>query len=697
MKPTKSKTSKPNKTWFRKNKKTKLQKQVNTIGNEVRPVLTGAISTVSVSASTATSTLSTTSSSAEATLTTGLATLSTVSSSAEATLTTGLATLSTTSSSAEATLTTGLATLSTVSSGAEASLSTATNSLSTVSSGAEASLSTATNSLSTTTSSALDLNQLYSDQNQIFGGAAALEALPAIGGVDGAGVSVAGGLSGADNTGFVIFNPAGLASAAFGIEYTGETLYGYSPDPDFVQSTIINATLNGANGGTTAWSLLGGLGNDSIIGGNNNDTGLGGAGTDSIFGGAGIDSLLGEAGNDTIDGGLGNDSISGGADNDSLLGSAGDDTFDGGTGTDTFFFGKTGTADLTYLTATTSIVGGAGTDTIQFADGNVNVADADFTEVSGVEWVVGGTGDDTLTLGTQADGANTGISSVSGGAGNDSITLEAGFISTVNLFGGAGNDTFTIDSYSQIDPSGTSLDFIYGEAGINTLAFANAVGSSGSTAVINDLNVSNIQILELADTAANYVQVDGAFGIDTVVGGATNSNYINAQGLSAGNAITLIGGTASDTLLGGPGSDWLQGFADGSPAFSTSDTLTGGDLKDTFVLGDAAQNAYAGGGVQATVNGFAIDAVFSPVTSDLFRLFDNGAALAGNNPANFVAVGATWQIQNAGAAAVYTIAYTDGVGVGAGTVTDNIATTQIATFNYVGTGADLSANNFLLV
>jgi len=308
---------------------------------------------------------------------------------------------------------------------------------------------------------------------------------------------------------------------------------------------------------------------------------------------------------------------------------------------------------------------------------------------------VGGTGNDTFSLGTEADGANTGISSVSGGDGDDSITLEAGFTSTVSLFGGNGNDTFTVDSYSQIDPAGTSLDFIDGEAGTNTLAFGNAVGTSGSTAVINDSNVSNIQILQLADTASNYVQVDGAFGIDTIFGGATNANYINAQGLDAGNDITLIGGSASDTLLGGPGSDWLQGFADGS-AISASDTLTGGDLSDTFVLGDATQNAYAGGGVEATVNGFTIDGVFSPVTSDLFRLFTNTADVAGSNPANFVANGATWEIQDAGAQAVYTIAYTDGAGIGTGTITDNLAGTQIAAFNYAGTGADLTASNFVL-
>jgi len=546
------------------------------------------------------------------------------------------------------------------------------------------------------------LNQLYSDQNQIFGAAAGYNALSVLAPVlGGGGVSVTGGVGGNDNTGYAILDPVNSKIAAFGIEYTGSTLYGYSPDPDFVQSTVINATLNGAlatGGDLTAWSLLGGQGNDSIVGGDNNDTAPGGAGADSIFGGAGLDSLLGEVGNDTIDGGLGNDSISGGADNDSLLGSAGDDTFDGGTGTDTFFFGKTGIADLTYLTATTSVVGGLGVDTIQFADGNANVEDSAYTLVSQIESIVGGIGNDTFSFGTNAT-AVTDLAGVLGGSGNDSLVLESTYNSATNpitLDGGLGDDIFSINSYSQIQPVGNST--LIGGGGTDTLAFGTAVGTVGSTAVINDLNVANIEILQLANTASNYVQVDGNFGIDTIIGGSTNSNYINAQGLSAGNAITLIGGSASDTLLSGPGSDWLQGFANGVPATSASDTLTGGDLSDTFVLGDNTQNAYAGGGIQATINGFTIDAAFSAVTSDLFRLYTNGAAPAGNNPANFVAGLApnTWEIQNGGASAVYTIAYTDGAGIGSGTITDNIAATQIAAFNYAGSGANLAASNFVL-
>ena len=517
------------------------------------------------------------------------------------------------------------------------------------------------------------------------------------------GVSVAGGNSGLDNTAYAgpVIVATGSFTPAFGIEYTGSTLYGYSPDPDFVQSTVINATLNGANGGTTAWSLLGGLGDDSIIGGNNNDTAFGGEGTDSIFGGDGLDTLFGEAGNDTIDGGLGNDSISGGVDNDSLLGSAGDDTFDGGTGTDTFFFGKTGIADLTYLTATTSVVGGLGVDTIQFADGNVNVADSAYTLVSQIESIVGGSGNDTFSFGTNAT-ALADLAGVLGGSGNDSLVLESTYNSATNpitLDGGLGNDIFSINSYSQIQPVGNST-FI-GGGGTDTLAFATAVGTVGAPAVIDDANAQSIEILQLADDGVNtnYLVVNGGFGIDTIIGGSGVSNNINAGGLGIGNSVALIGGSASDTLIGGPAGDRLQGFATSAfaPVTTGSDSLTGGADIDTFVLGNAAGSAYTG-----SANAGVIDFDIFTGSADIFELFTNGAAVAGGLPTSFVqsgGAGTPWEIRDGGGTAVYSIGFNDGTRTGTITIDPTGASNVIADFNYLAgqSGNSFTATNFRLV
>jgi Ca2+-binding RTX toxin-like protein len=528
---------------------------------------------------------------------------------------------------------------------------------------------------------------------------------------------VSGGVSDVDNTayaGSVNFD-TGNFTAAFGIEYTDNTLYGYSPDPDFVQSTVINATLNGAVGGTTAWSLLGGRGNDSIIGGSNNDIATGGAGDDSIFGGiadpvngnpfnGGNDSLLGDAGNDTINGGDGLNTLEGGIGNDSLIviddGTAPlavgtNNTLLGGDDNDVFFFGKVfGTASDTYLTATTSVVGGLGIDTIQFANGNVNVADSAYTLVSQIESIVGGNGADTFSFGTNAT-ALVDLAGVLGGDGNDSLVLESTYNSATNpitLDGGLGNDIFSVDAYSQIQPATNST--IIGGGGEDTLSFANFIGSIGTPAVINDANVSQVEFLQLANNGSNYVVLNGSFAIDTVLGGDAVGvdNYINAQGLDPANAVTLAGGQGSDFLLGGPGTDWLQGFAFGPGApVSASDTFTGGSAVDTFVLGNGSGNAYSGGAVQATINDFDIAGL------DVIRLFNNGLTPGAVGFGDFVqpgGAGTSWEIQSVGVA-VYTIA--PGAGATA-TITDNsaVGAPTIATINYTGVFDNLNHSQFVM-
>ena len=699
-------------TWFRKNKKTKLQKQINIIGNEVQPVLTSAIST-----------------------------------------------LSTTTDS-------GLSSVSSSTSAAQTSLSTATNSLSTVSSGAEASLSTATNSLSTTTSSALDLNQLYSDQNQIFGAAAGYEALtglvPAIGG---GGVSVTGGVSGADNTGYAIVNPDAAPIAAFGIEYTGSTLYGYSPDPDFVQSTEINATLNGDVGGTTAWTLLGGLGQDSIVGGNtdgeyivgdlqtlvganpgrifaaNSDTivgnngtstiwgdfvlGLdangdidtanvdgittgaddsivGGANGDTIFGGGGNDDILagdgtnlvyGQGGNDSIVSGANTDVIHGGIGNDSIVGSTGvggDDTFFGGAGDDDFQFSSVAQLDAS------SLDGGSNTDTIRFTTNAVTVVDSDLDQIVAgtIERIVTADGTNSITLNSNADSA--GISTVIGGTGNDTFTLGSSFNNPVTLLGGAGNDDFSVYNYDQI-----TSGFIDGGVGTaDKLTFQTVINNGASSVTINSSMVANIEVLQLATPADglgfNSVNLnDGSWSIPTVIGGANVDNIITTGVTFAAN-ITLLGGAQNDELEGSSTADRLQGwlYTAAASANTQSDTLTGKGGIDTFVLGDTNANAYNNDALtshQATI----ID--YSATGGDVFELW----GIAGAGAAGLVTNASNYEVQQGGVTE-YIVNFAD-IGGGAGG-TGNIRSAanadQIASFSYSGYdfgAGNLTAANFNLV
>jgi hypothetical protein len=520
------------------------------------------------------------------------------------------------------------------------------------------------NSLSGSTSSALDLNQLYSDQNQVFGTAAQIEiiseftqraGLPYDGGV-----SVTGGASGADNTAYAGAAFAGNFAPVFGIEYTGNTLYGYSPDPDFVQSTNINATLNGDVGATTAWTLLGGLGQDSIVGGNTNgeyivgdlqtlvganpgrifapnsdtivgnngtstiwgdfvlgldangdidtanvdgittgadDSIVGGADGDTIFGGGGNDDIIagdgtnlvyGQGGNDSIVGGAGNDDIYGGNDDDDIVGSLGADSLFGGDGNDDFQF-----ANSDFGSAAT-IDGGAGSNTLSFTDAAI-VVDSQFANKSNIDVITTPDGfNSNLDLGSNAGSGSMGLNSVIGGNGDDTFGLSSSFTATgVSLYGGAGNDDFNVNSYSQI-----SSGFIDGGANTDTLNIVTSLGSSNSYAPISGTLVSNIEILQLGETATNYVNLigdsNGDFGIATVYGGANVDNFINAAALNF--SIDMFGGNNSDELIAGANGDTIQGWL--TTANTSNDTLTGNFGNDDFVLGNNSDNAYgqSGGG-----------------------------------------------------------------------------------------------------
>jgi Ca2+-binding RTX toxin-like protein len=521
------------------------------------------------------------------------------------------------------------------------------------------------NSLSGSTSSALDQNQLYSDQNQVFGAAAGYEAMTQLGiALGGGGVFVQGG-NNADNTAYAVANSDGNQVGVFGIEYTGSTLYGYSPDPDFVQSTIINATLTGNVGGTTAWTLLGGLGQDSIVGGNNDgeyivgdletlvganqgrifaansdtivgnngtstiwgdfvlgldangdidtanvdgitigadDSIVGGANGDTIFGGGGNDDILagdgtnlvyGQGGNDSIVSGANTDVIYGGIGNDSIVGSTGvggDDTFFGGAGNDDFEF-----SSVAHL-EDSSLDGGTDTDTIRFTTDAVTVVDANLDQIVAgtIERIVTANGDNSITLDSNADSA--GISTVIGGTGNDDFTLNSSFNNPVTLLGGAGNDDFTVNSYSQI----TSASIDGGVGTEDTLNIVTSLGSSISyEPILLGVNVSNIEILQLGETATNYVNLigdsNGDFGIANVYGGANVDNNINAAAI--GLSINMFGGNNNDQLIAGSNGDTIQGWLI-STTNASNDTLTGNTGNDDFVLGNNTDNAYgqSGGG-----------------------------------------------------------------------------------------------------
>ncbi|MCP3468365.1 MULTISPECIES: calcium-binding protein [unclassified Bradyrhizobium] len=152
-------------------------------------------------------------------------------------------------------------------------------------------------------------------------------------------------------------------------DYGNDTVYGGSG----------NDVIRGGHGNS---SLCGGAGNDSIYGGSGNDTLVGGSGNDYLEAGTGAQLLEGGSGNDILrDLSSGHSTLIGGDGNDTLIGVQGD-VFEGGDGNDVFWVygGESGANstlrggdgnDTFYLqthTGNDTIIGGAGSDTVDFAD-----------------------------------------------------------------------------------------------------------------------------------------------------------------------------------------------------------------------------------------------------------------------------------------------------------------------------------------
>jgi Ca2+-binding RTX toxin-like protein len=106
-----------------------------------------------------------------------------------------------------------------------------------------------------------------------------------------------------------------------------QNLLGSGGNPDIIQGTSANDTLNNSVSGTIHERLYGYDGDDTLNGGSGNDLLRGGAGNDILNGGDGNDLLIDGNGADTFNGGNGNDVI--------VISGTGFVSIDGGAGTDT--------------------------------------------------------------------------------------------------------------------------------------------------------------------------------------------------------------------------------------------------------------------------------------------------------------------------------------------------------------------------
>jgi Ca2+-binding RTX toxin-like protein len=412
-----------------------------------------------------------------------------------------------------------------------------------------------------------------------------------------------------------------------GFKYTGDTLYGYSPDADLLPSdSSINVTIIGNITNGKDFTMIG----DAVNSNSNlfisgyadslgtvfiDDTIIGGAGSDTLFVGAAGDLADSQFANAT---GVNALSLNGGGNAVTLGGNAdtlaGFETIQGGIGNDKVTFDN---VNGILPDDFTTILGGAGTDTIGFTGGSLS--NPSLANISGFDVLslTGGSNDlsTALSIDNQFD-------TIVGGSGSSTVNASAYtgpnavyFDTSANTIagglswtGGAGNDTFVVANDTII--GGTSFgatadSTLNGGDGTDTLR----VGTAGTYEINFVNNVSLIEVLEL--TGASSVEfipfaATGSVGFDSIIGG-TGASTIDAH--IATNAIYIQGANnQADRLIGGDASDTLQGFttAAGNTTPGANDTLTGGSASDYFILASGVTDAYGSSptGPVAYITGF---------------------------------------------------------------------------------------------
>lgn len=279
------------------------------------------------------------------------------------------------------------------------------------------------------------------------------------------------------------------------------------------------------------------------------------------------DSVLGGAGSDTIDAGFGNDTVSGGTGNDSIAAGDGSDLVYGDEGDDTVLFGP-------------------GNDTVYGGDGNDYIDDVVGSDLAGLNVLYGGLGDDTVLAGHDAD-------TLFGDAGNDTLYGEAG---NDLIYGGAGNDQAF---------GGTDADTLYGDANSDAL-----FGDSGNDALFGGSEDDTLTGGSGTDTLFGDTGNDLVYAgsdSDLVLGGDDRDTIYGDTG-----ADTLQGDAGNDSLYGGTDNDVLYGGADSDVLEDESgdDTLYGGAGIDILQGGVGRDMLYGGAGQDAVFGGDDQDRIF---------------------------------------------------------------------------------------
>ncbi len=339
--------------------------------------------------------------------------------------------------------------------------------------------------------------------------------------------------------------------------------------------------------------------------------------TDSVIN---IENITGSSVDDTISGNTGNNILRGGAGDDVLSGNDGDDTLDGGTDVsvgDTvsyaYVVGGTGiTVDLDGTGSATVSAPAGDTDTLIDVE-NIIGTGFDDTFIGSPEdnSFDGGAGTDTISyaeagvsgivvdLGANGLGDGTASNDGGGSSGVDSL------LNIENVIGSLGNDTITGDAGDNIIMGGLGSDTLdgAGSGDTDTLSFADLSGGfvtldlDASTAVFSgDASTDNFSNFEDYVLTAQDDVLFNSSGNDIVDAGAGSADTVNFS-LSSAVSVNLQAGTAIDNGGG-------AGIAIGSDTITNFENVVGSNLDD-IITGSSVDNSLSGGAGDDTLSGGA--------------------------------------------------------------------------------------------
>ena len=330
-------------------------------------------------------------------------------------------------------------------------------------------------------------------------------------------------------------------------------------------------------------SIEAGTGNDDIHIGGNVDAYIGtGTGNDNLFVGGNVSKAIKtDTGNDDvyITGNI-TASIETGTDNDSVfVGGNVSGTIDTSTGNDDVYIGGNVNAYINTGTGNDALTikGNVGRVTVDLSTGD------DFLVISGVvnsgAWIDGGTGTDSVVLENYSiqqyidnvDNIKTRV------ANFENIMMSDGVVKgDPSAFNGHNSTVFDYSVSVDIDNTNSTTDTstltLFGIPSTATLTL------DGETLIANSDGNYDIEITS-DQTSINNLNVLSDSALPDLAITSTVSSIADGSEVSVDSYI--VGTEGEESLLGGLGDDVLFGGND-----QATDTLTGGDGKDIFILND---------------------------------------------------------------------------------------------------------------